>query len=67
MSNKRAKVLAMLAMAVTLTGCEHALVGNATALLLTLGLFVGTLNLGRTGIDARRGAEVSSATPRTGS
>ena len=43
----------MLAMAVTLTGCEHAL--------------VGTLNLGRTGIDARRGAEVSSATPRTGS
>jgi len=33
--------------AMSVAGCEHALVGNATALVLTLGLFVGTLQLGR--------------------
>lgn len=33
--------------AMSVAGCEHAMVGNATALVLTLGLFVGTLQLGR--------------------
>jgi hypothetical protein len=37
----------VVAMAMGLSGCEHAVWGNGTAVMLTLGLFFGTLQLGR--------------------
>lgn len=48
MSKAQSKAVWLVVAATTsLAGCEHAMVGNATALVLTLGLFVGTLQLGR--------------------
>lgn len=46
--------------AMSVAGCEHAMVGNATALVLTLGLFVGTLQLGRQRAPQVGAAEVSA-------
>lgn len=59
MSKAHSKLVWLAVAAVSVAGCEHAMVGNATALVLTLGLFVGTLQLGRQ--RAPQGAEVSSA------
>ena len=53
----------------SVAGCEHALVGNATALVLTLGLFFGTLQLGRQRAPQVRAGEVTtvaSASQTTG-
>ena len=47
--------------AMSVAGCEHAMVGNATALVLTLGLFVGTLQLGRQRAPQSSAAEVTTA------
>ena len=47
--------------AMSIAGCEHAIVGNATALVLTLGLFVGTLQLGRQRAPQSSPAEVTTA------
>ena len=55
--------------AMSVAGCEHALVGNATALVLTLGLFFGTLQLGRQRAPQVRAGEVTtvaSASQTTG-
>jgi len=47
MSKAQSKAVWLVVAAMSVAGCEHAMVGNATALVLTLGLFVGTLQLGR--------------------
>jgi hypothetical protein len=49
--------------AMSVAGCEHALVGNATALVLTLGLFVGTLQLGRQRAPQAGSNEVTTVAP----
>ena len=61
MSTAQSKVVWLVVASTSLAGCEHALVGNATALVLTLGLFVGTLQLGRQRAPQNARAEVTSA------
>jgi hypothetical protein len=69
MSKAQSKLVWLAVAAMSVAGCEHALVGNATALVLTLGLFVGTLQLGRQrapqGAAEVSSASVSSAATRT--
>lgn len=43
----RFRAAALAALPLVLAGCEHAVWGNAMALGMTVGLFVGTLQLGR--------------------
>jgi len=44
-----------------LTGCSGALWGNMVVLVLSTGIFIGTLSLGRRGTEATRSAEASSS------
>jgi hypothetical protein len=61
MSKAQSKAAWLVVAAMSVAGCEHALVGNATALVLTLGLFVGTLQLGRQRAPQAGAAETLSA------
>lgn len=61
MLKAQSKAAWLMVAAMSAAGCEHAIVGNATALVLTLGLFVGTLQLGRQRAPQSNGAEVVSA------
>lgn len=61
MSKAQSNAVLLVVAVTSLAGCEHAIVGNATALVLTLGLFVGTLQLGRQRAPQRGPAEVTSA------
>ena len=61
MSTAQSKTVWLVVATMSLAGCEHALVGNATALVLTLGLFVGTLQLGRQRAPQSTSPEVTSA------
>ena len=65
MSIAQSKGAFLVLVAMSVAGCEHAIVGNATALVLTLGLFVGTLQLGRQGAPGAGASEVASAQSRT--
>jgi hypothetical protein len=47
----------------TLSGCQHAVWGNAMALCMTFGLFFGTLRLGRKPSDPRPPSSPSSKSP----
>lgn len=50
-----------LASAPVLGGCNGALVGNVVVLMVTVGIFFGTLSLGRTGM-ARSGSDATRST-----
>ena len=54
--------LPVLALGLALTGCNGAFWGNLIVLGITVGIFLGTLALGRTSASARS-AEASSSTP----
>ena len=56
-----------LASAPLLGGCNGALVGNLVVLVVTVGIFFGTLSLGRAGISrSGSGSAESSSTERPG-
>lgn len=64
-STKTLPIALALAAAPLLGGCNGALVGNLVVLMVTVGIFYGTLSLGRTGAartgsSATRSAESSS-------
>lgn len=64
-STKILPIALALASAPLLGGCNGALVGNVVVLMVTVGIFFGTLSLGRTGMtrtgsDATRSADASS-------
>ena len=61
MSKAQSPAAWLMVAAVSVAGCEHAMVGNATALVLTLGLFVGTLQLGRQRAPQSSAAEATTA------
>ena len=61
MAKAQSQAAWLMVAAVSVAGCEHAMVGNATALVLTLGLFVGTLQLGRQRAPQSSAAEVTTA------
>ena len=61
MSKAQTNSVWLVVAAMSVAGCEHAMVGNATALVLTLGLFVGTLQLGRQRAPQSTAAEVTTA------
>ncbi|TAK23536.1 MAG: hypothetical protein EPO40_25835 [Myxococcaceae bacterium] len=61
MSKAQSKAVWLVVAAMSVAGCEHAMVGNATALVLTLGLFVGTLQLGRQRAPQGNASEVTAA------
>ena len=65
MSKAQSKGALLVLVAMSVAGCEHAIVGNATALVLTLGLFVGTLQLGRQRAPQAVATEVASASSQT--
>lgn len=54
-------VTATVALPLLLGGCQAALWGNMIALGLTVGIFFGTLSLGRTAEASRSSAEASSS------
>jgi hypothetical protein len=61
-STKTLPIALALAAAPLLGGCNGALVGNLVVLMVTVGIFYGTLSLGRTGISRTgSGATRSSA------
>lgn len=64
MSKAQSNAVLVMVAAASVAGCEHAMVGNATALVLTLGLFVGTLQLGRHRAP-QAGTEVTTASTST--
>jgi hypothetical protein len=55
------------AAAMVLSGCEGVYYANFLTLVVTFGLFVGTLNLGRRPVNpsSRAGAATSSTAPKT--
>ena len=53
----------VVAFGIALTGCNGAFWGNLVVLGITLGIFFGTLALGRASAATRSGAEASSSTP----
>lgn len=55
------KTIACLALALSLTGCNGAFWGNLVVLGITVGIFFGTLSLGRSSA-ATRSAEASTST-----
>jgi|GEM_PF-1875389 len=61
MSKAQSNSVWLVVAAMSVAGCEHAMVGNATALVLTLGLFVGTLQLGRQRAPQGSTSEVTAA------
>ena len=61
-STKTLPIALALASVPLLGGCNGALVGNLVVLMVTVGIFYGTLSLGRTGISRNgSGATRSSA------
>jgi hypothetical protein len=49
----RLSVLLTLAMALVLSGCTGAILGNVFVVFLTVGIFFGTLGLGRSSTSSR--------------
>lgn len=67
-STKTMPIALALAAAPLLGGCNGALIGNVVVLVVTVGIFFGTLSLGRSGVagtgsDATRSADASSTQP----
>lgn len=58
------KTIACLALALSLTGCNGVIWGNLVVLGITVGIFFGTLSLGRASA-ATRSAEASTSTQST--
>lgn len=55
------RMLVMLAVVLPLGGCTAALWGNLVVLAVTVGIFLGTLSLGRADGEAARSADGSTA------
>lgn len=55
-------MVALVSTALLLTGCNGAFWGNLLVLGITVGIFFGTLALGRASAATRSGAEASSST-----
>jgi hypothetical protein len=66
MSSKSPRLVFALALATALlaSGCNAALIGNVFVLLVTVGIFFGTLGLGRA---SARSSEQSASADRSGS
>lgn len=56
-----ARTLMILALSLSLSGCNGAFWGNLVVLAMTVGIFVGTLSLGRAGAEATRSADRSNS------
>lgn len=54
-------------LAATLTGCNGAIWGNLSVLLITCGIFLGTLTLGRRAVADRSGPAEGAVTDAGGS
>lgn len=65
MTKNPATVLALTTFALSLTGCNGALWGNLLVLGITVGIFFGTLALGRSTTGARSGDASTSSTGST--
>ncbi len=63
--SKTFSIVAILALALSLTGCNGAFWGNLLVLGVTVGIFFGTLALGRASA-ATRSADASSSTQSSG-
>ena len=68
MTKAPVSVLALVGLALTLSGCAGAIWGNLLVLGVTVGIFFGTLALGRSTTPTRSTADAStsSSTGRTG-
>jgi hypothetical protein len=65
MQGSMMRVAAMVAAPLMLSGCQHAVVGNSIVLGMALGLFLGTLQLGRRPAPVRDDARGATAQTRS--